>query len=95
MKSAPILPLLIAYLALTACGGSNAVGALKIEPAPANITAPCKRPEDYLNAKDWEIIAGRIGDELIDCGAKQAALVVRDRVIVDALQGRDYWDIAP
>ena len=28
-----------------------------------------------LGAGDWEVIAGRIGDALIECGAEKAALV--------------------
>ena len=79
---------------LNGCAQSGA-GKLRIDPAPANVTAPCKRPEDFLQAQDWEIIAGRIGDELIDCGQKHSLLVARDRVMIDALQRRNYWEIAP
>jgi hypothetical protein len=39
------------------------------------VSAPCARPEVFLDAGDWEIIAGRLGSELINCGAKQAAVV--------------------
>lgn len=81
-------------LILSGCA-QNGAGKLRIDPAPANATAPCKRPEVYLGANDWEIIASRIGDELVDCGQKHSILVARDLYITDALQGRDYWEIAP
>lgn len=60
---------------LTACGGSGGAGALRIEPLPAEIAAPCDRPEDYLGVRDWEIMAGRIGDALIECGAEKQVAV--------------------
>lgn len=33
-------------------------------------------PRAFLRAGDWEIIAGRLGDELISCNGKRAAAVV-------------------
>jgi len=47
---------------------------------PQNVETPCERPETYLGAGDWEIIAGRIGDELIACAAEK-------QVAVDAYNG--------
>lgn len=80
MKPAQILPLLIAVQALTACDGLKGVGA-QVPPPDPSITTPCARPEAFLGAGDWEIIAGRIGDALIDCGENHKALVMRDQVM--------------
>lgn len=80
MKPALILPLLIAAQALTACAGWNAAGVQAPPPDPS-ITTPCARPEIFLGAGDWEIIAGRIGDALIDCGENHAALLARDAAL--------------
>ena len=66
---------------LMSCNGHGSVGALRIEPPPASISAPCARPESYLGAGDWELVAVRIGDALIECALKQAALVARDKAI--------------
>lgn len=44
-------------------------------PAPdAALTAACPRPERHLRAGDWEVIAGRVGVDLIRCGQEKAAL---------------------
>lgn len=91
MKRAMTLWLAGVCLLTTACGGSSGAGKLRIEEAPASVTEPCGRPEKYLTAQDWELIAGRIGDELIECGKKHSILVERDRYVVDVLKGRDYW----
>jgi len=42
---------------------------------PKAITEPCDDPKDHLGAGDWEIIAGRLGDALIECGVKKAVAV--------------------
>ena len=83
MRHAPILMLCIASLSLTACGGWNGFGAAQIPRPDASVTAPCPRPEVFLAVADWEIIAGRLGVALIECGAEKAALVG----YVDALRG--------
>jgi len=75
MPHAPILTLLLAALALTACSGSNNAGGPEIPAPDASIASPCQRPESMLGAGDWEVISGRIGDALIECGAEKAALV--------------------
>lgn len=79
MKRA-LIPMFAAVLALTACDGSGGGGALRIEPLPAEVAAPCDRPEDYLIVRDWEILAGRIGDALSECGAEK-------QIAVDGYEG--------
>ena len=74
MKLAPILALLIAFPLLTACGGSKRAGVAEISRPSPDTLAPCARPERHLGARDWEIMAGRIGDDLIRCGMKHQAL---------------------
>lgn len=49
------------------------------------VAEPCKRPEVYLDAGDWELIAVRIGDELIDCGHKHRIAVEDGRAIREAV----------
>lgn len=70
-----LIVILAAPLLLTACLGSNGAGVLRIEPLPATVAAPCKHPSSFLDATDWEIIAGRIGDELIRCREKHGLAV--------------------
>lgn len=77
MRRALIPLLLAACPALTACAGSGPAGA-RIEPLPEAGLRPCRPPSDYLpqpGAGDWELIAGRIGDELIRCGAEKSLLI--------------------
>jgi hypothetical protein len=67
--------MLAASLHLTACGASPGAGkGLRLDPAPAVLAQPCPHPADFLAAGDWEIIAGRMGDALIDCEARRAGL---------------------
>lgn len=76
MRRAPILMLCIAAHLLTACDGWRGFGAGAQIPAPdASLTSPCARPEAFLDVGDWEIMAGRLGTALIECGAEKAALV--------------------
>ena len=78
MKSTALLTL--AALILTACGGSTSVG-IEVNPLPPTITEPCAHPSERLAVGvPWEIIAGRIGDDLIDCAAKHM-------IAVDAFDG--------
>lgn len=74
MKPAAILTLFAVCLPLTACGGWNGAGAPHIEPPQAVFSQPCDRPERHLRAGDWEVIAGRLGDALIECEGKRAGL---------------------
>ena len=71
-----LIPTLAAVSALTACTGSKGAGnGLRIEPLPAQVEAPCRHPSEFLGAGDWELIAGRIGDELIACSAEKQIAV--------------------
>lgn len=75
------LTLFLVFPPLAACGGFGAVGGLTAGRLPTNVERPCERPETYLGAGDWEIIAGRIGDELITCSAeKQVAVEAYNQV---------------
>lgn len=74
-RPAAILWPFAGVLVLTACGVSAPSSHLRLEPLPPNIAAPCRRPETFLDAGDWELIAGRMGAELILCGQKQRAAV--------------------
>lgn len=73
-----------ARISKAVCGGLNGAGAQTPPPDPS-ITIPCPRPEAFLGAGDWEIIAGRIGDALIDCGENHQALVDRDAALRGAM----------
>lgn len=85
MRYAPI-PILAAPLLLAACNVSTVAG-VRIDPPPASIAAPCGHPREHLGAGDWELIAGRIGDELIDCRARHAALAEWSAGVIK-VQGR-------
>lgn len=61
-------------LTLTACSGFGGDG-LRLDPLPHDVATACDRPETFLAAGDWEIIAGRIGDALIDCGDEKMIAV--------------------
>jgi hypothetical protein len=73
MPRAPTL-MIVAFPLLTACFGSGG-GGLRIDPLPAEALRPCPAPSALLGAGDWEIIAGRIGDALIDCEGRRALAV--------------------
>lgn len=75
--------LLLAALALTACGGLKPGGA-QIPRPDTSLTAPCARPENHLGAGDWEIMAGRIGDDLIRCGQEKEALAAYINDVIGA-----------
>jgi len=47
---------------------------VRLEPPQAVFSQPCARPELFLRANDYELMAGRLGDALIDCEAKRAGL---------------------
>lgn len=74
MKRSMTAMLLTASLALTACTGWTTDGAGLSDPVqqvklPESVRAPCKKPWDHLDVTDWEIMAGRLGDDLLHCGA--------------------------
>lgn len=48
---------------------------MRIDPLPAAATTPCPSPSALLGARDWEILAGRLGDALIDCETRRALAV--------------------
>ena len=74
MKHAPIIQT-AAFLALAACGGSVSVGGLTAPALPIEVESPCEHPARFLSAGDWEIMAGRIGDALLECGAEKGVAV--------------------
>lgn len=74
MRRVPTLLLLIVAPGLTACGGWKTSGGVHVPPPDAALMAPCPVPEDYLRARDWEVMAGRLGVALIRCGQEKAAL---------------------
>jgi len=83
-RRGPLMMLIVPALALTACGGSNSSGGLRLDPLPPAVAAPCPHPAALLDrggtvASD-EISMGRIGDALIACEGARA-------VAVDAYQG--------
>lgn len=77
MRRGAILPLMCAFLGLTACNGWNVAGA-RVDPPAAVFAQPCPHPAYVaLGAearKDWEIMAGRLGDALLDCETRRAGL---------------------
>jgi hypothetical protein len=68
------LALLCASLTLMSCGPLGSGGAA-LDPPPAAATQPCARPEALLGGGDWRLIAGRLGDALIDCEGRRALAV--------------------
>ena len=87
MRPAKIL-MLAAFLALTACDDWNAAGkGLRLDPAPAIFAQRCPHPSVFLGAGDWEIIAGRMGDALIDCEARRAGLARQIEATRAAVRG--------
>lgn len=87
MTPAKILTLCAVCLPLTACDGWKGGGEVRSDPPQAVFAQPCARPEQFLSAGDWELIAGRIGDELIDCEAKRAGLGLWANGVSQALGG--------
>lgn len=59
---------LAAFLLTAACSGSRPGGSgLVIHDLPTAARQACVDPASVLRAGDWELIAGRLGDELIRC----------------------------
>lgn len=47
-----------------------------MKPLPEEVAKPCPHPRDVVwGLDDWEIMAGRLGDELIECGGEKAVAV--------------------
>ena len=81
--------IIAACLPLAACGGWNGAGkGLRLDAPEAVFAQPCPHPADFLGAGDWEIIAGRMGDALIDCEARRAGLARHFDATADALRGK-------
>ena len=63
----------IAFLLLRSCSGFNADGGqLQTPPIDSAVLTPCPHPSQFLSLEDWEIMAGRLGDALIECEARRA-----------------------
>lgn len=86
MKRAKTLMLCGVCLALTACGGWRGAGAPRIEAPQEVFMQPCAHPSRHLRAGDWEVIAGRIGDALIECEAKRSGLAAWAAGLSNVLQ---------
>ena len=69
-----LIPILAASLTLTACSGSGPAGVIR-PPVPTEARIPCRAPAEFLAAGDWELIAGRMGDELVRCEGRRALAV--------------------
>jgi hypothetical protein len=50
------------------------------------VRAPCPHPSKFIGAGDWELIAGRLGDQLIECGAEKAISIASSDLVADALR---------
>jgi hypothetical protein len=68
------ISMIVVCLALTACGVSTPDG-LTLPQLPALATEESPHPSEFLGAGDWELIAGRIGDALLQCEAGRALAV--------------------
>lgn len=83
--------MLAACLTLTACGGLNGAGeALNAPDVTPEARRECPHPSEFLSLSDWELIAGRLGDELIKCEQRrELALQAFDgqRAAIGARQG--------
>ena len=61
---------------LAACSGLTGGGTgVAVSDLPAQARQDCQHPSTMLGAGDWEIIAGRLGDELIRCENRRALAV--------------------
>lgn len=75
-----------AALILGACGGSTSVG-VNLDELPPTVKEKCAHPRTIAKAGlPWEIIAGRLGDELIDCEAKRSIAVDAHQGVGEALE---------
>lgn len=87
---------LAACLLLTACAGLNGAGeAVNAPDLEAQARQKCPSPESFLGVPDWELIAGRIGDELIECEQRRALAVQAFDGQRAAITGRQVSETAP
>ncbi|SDX04455.1 hypothetical protein SAMN04488238_1056 [Roseicitreum antarcticum] len=81
-----VILMCVVFPALTACDGWRSVGkGVEVSDLPPAARLECKSPAAFLRAGDFEIIAGRMGDELIRCEQRRGLAVqgfdgVRDAV---------------
>jgi len=77
MKLHPIPALCCAVLLLTACDVWSGAGRIDVPDLPEAVVEPCPHPRDIVQRSpgDWEVIAGRLGDELKECGGEKAVAV--------------------
>lgn len=78
------MTLLLVPLLMNSCFGF-ASGGLRTD-VPPTIAEECRHPSAYLGAGNWEVLAGRLGDELIDCERKRAAAVEALQGVGDAIR---------
>lgn len=86
-----IAPLCLVLLS-SACAPAGAPLPPPLPDLPAAILQPCARPTDFLpggpaSQAATEIMAGRIGDALVTCGAEKAALATWARGVAADLGG--------
>ena len=65
---------------------ASSSGGVRLAPPPH--TEPCRHPTTFLpppGTGDWELLAGRLGDELIRCGEDKAAIEEWVRSVVAVL----------
>lgn len=80
MRRVMLLALIGPVLALTGCDGFNSVG-VRLDPLPPTVAAPCPHPADVIAGVRGSSVGadearmGRLGDALIDCGAKKNVAV--------------------
>ena len=81
---------LAAALTLAACGGFIGGGAadLRVAPVAPDIAAPCLHPREVAPGGDWEIYAGRLGDALLICRTRHAALLSDREGLAGIVSGR-------
>ena len=85
MKYARMLMLAIAGLLLASCAGFDAAG-VRPPDLSLDVRAPCPHPSKFIGAGDWELIAGRLGDALIECGGEKAIAIAASDLVADALR---------
>lgn len=86
MKRLWLMWALAALMILPGCASGSA-GAPRLAAPDATLTAPCAHPARHINAPTFEVMAGRIGDDLITCARRHAALSRWAADVVAALGG--------
>lgn len=87
MRHALIL-MFVVFPVLTACDGFRSAGeGLEVPDIPENARQECQSPTAFLRAGDWELVAGRMGDELIRCEGRREIAVQGFDAVRDAVSG--------